>query len=453
VYANDFDPRRSNVEFAAYQFLHVERMGLLQQIVPALAGNLSYWLALGDAEIAEFKRGCEQSRRPDASGYQALAQALDWIRTLHHETLKPMAVATTEPLLTIPNTGVIVPQSRKQSLEALVQQWTAAAERVAASHYAGHAARTLNHAREIGLWLANERPRLLVTGAAGTILWDPDRPDDLEPVMRALEQITDSAAPSLLRDLALIDERTRHFLDSLRAPDALPAPHADTAQNGLCYLHIARKLLAYNLREGRMQRLREPAPPYERWMLAARSIHEWAHLAVDAGWVTVAPANASDHARRRADLAALYDELVAGAPAHVRAHTQPDLARLAQGAATGAALADFTLARMPDYQANLLARRYLTAGESQTYVRNNVASLALDYPATQLYQRLARYVFEAQYLRLAEIADPLAYLVSSTWLAEQYLQTGVIARPDLERLFDLTGALCTDHQIDEDKFA
>jgi hypothetical protein len=137
----------------------------------------------------------------------------------------------------------------------------------------------------------------------------------------------------------------------------------------------------------------------------------------------------------------------------VRALTQPDLARLANGGGTGAALTEFTLARMPDYQANLLARRYLTAAEGQTYVRNNVSSLALDYAPAQLYLRLARYVFEAQYLRLAEIADPIAYLVSSTWLGEQYFQTGVLGRPDLERLFDLVGSLCTDHQVDEEKFA
>ncbi|MFO0980221.1 MAG: hypothetical protein U1E76_00495 [Planctomycetota bacterium] len=89
VYASDFDPQPSHREFAAYQLLQVERMGLLQQVVPALAHNLSYFLLRSADEIAAFVAACERSPRPDATAYQALARAMPWVVTLHHETLRP----------------------------------------------------------------------------------------------------------------------------------------------------------------------------------------------------------------------------------------------------------------------------------------------------------------------------------------------------------------------------
>ncbi|MFO0980220.1 MAG: hypothetical protein U1E76_00490 [Planctomycetota bacterium] len=69
-----------------------------------------------------------------------------------------------------------MPRSRQRDLEQLVATWSATAERVARGHFAAHAEQRRDHGPELGAWLAAQRPRLLVTGAAGAILWDPDQP-------------------------------------------------------------------------------------------------------------------------------------------------------------------------------------------------------------------------------------------------------------------------------------
>src|SRR4029077_20269193 len=91
---------------------------------------------------------------------------------------------------------------------------------------------------------------------------------------------------------------------------ALPAPDADSAQSGYSYLHRERGLIAYNLHEPGMERLRGPALPFARAMLAARTMHEWAHLAVDAGWVR----RSVDADGWRERVAALAAALGAGGP-------------------------------------------------------------------------------------------------------------------------------------------
>ena len=80
-------------------------------------------------------------------------------------------------------------------------------------------------------------------------------------------------------------------------------------------MHRARRLLAYNLDEPGIDRRHGPALPYARAMLGARAVHEWAHLAVDAGWVPLAvPAATFEH--RLGALAAQLDAVVARAPEH-----------------------------------------------------------------------------------------------------------------------------------------
>ena len=78
-------------------------------------------------------------------------------------------------------------------------------------------------------------------------------------------------------------------------------------------MHRDRRLLAYNLDEPGIDRLHGPALPYARAMLGARTVHEWAHLAVDAGWVPLA-VPAAELAQRVAALAARLEALIAAAP-------------------------------------------------------------------------------------------------------------------------------------------
>ena len=100
-----------------------------------------------------------------------------------------------------------------------------------------------------------------------------------------------------------------------------------------------------------MERLHGPALPYARAMLGARTAHEWAHLAVAAGWVPrTVVARASTRALRAA-LAAALDAAIAAAPAAVRRATAADLARARRASAAPAhALARLTAhphARLP----------------------------------------------------------------------------------------------------------
>ncbi len=453
LYVSDFDPALSHREFGAYQLLHVERMGLLQEVTQAVVRNLSYWLTRSDDEIAQFSAACARTPRPDAAAFRALADALPWIRRLHHASLKPPVLISLEPTTAIPQSGLLVPRSLQPRLETLKRRWTAAATRAVDSFRTAHARRGRDRAGELCRWLRDAQPRVLLTTDGGRIVWDPDEPDQIAAVRAALGGIGESAAHRIRDDVTIIDERSRRFLTSLAEPDALPAPHRDTAQGGLSYLHVDRKLIAYNLREPAMDRLHAPTPPYERFMLAARTIHEWGHLAADAGWIPVRDDRRAAHVELRVQLAVLFDEVVRDAPPAVRSLTGNEIIRLtAEAGSAGAALAQIPLNRMPDYQANLLARRYLTAAELETYIRNNVYSLTLEYPAAKLFQRLARYAYEYQYLRLSQIADPRAYFLGSTWFAEEYLEPRIVTEAQLTRLLDVVGSLCDCYTVDETKF-
>lgn len=71
-----------------------------------------------------------------------------------------------------------------------------------------------------------------------------------------------------------------------------------------------------------------------------------------------------------------------------------------------AALTRLLLTRMPDYQANLIARRFLSVAEHETYVRHNVRTLRAQYPPARLWRMLIRYLYEYQYLGFSAVGDP-----------------------------------------------
>ena len=456
LYASDFDPAESNVELGAFLLLQVEREGLMRQLLPAFAQNLSYWLVRGDEEVELFRAACARSSRPDAEGYRALADALPWLRELHHRELAPARIAVPGGYATVPGTGLEVRRADLPRLEELLATWWRVAQGVADQYYsrAAGAGRTREHAGELLDWLRAAAPRVLVTGAGNAPLWDPDRPEEVATLRAELTELPEAAARSLRADLEIVGRRSQRFVDALRTPGELPAPDPRSAdQNGLCYMHLERGEIAYNLREPGMQRLREPAPPYERPLLAARAVHEWGHRAAGAGWVRVPEESRARWEELAAETADLHERILGSAPSGVRRLCAPSLARLARGhASTGAALVRFSLGRIEDFLSNLLSQRFLEAEERETYVRNQVRSLAHEIPPEGTFERLARYAYEYQYLRFSAVPDPLAYFLRSTWFPEQYLVPGIVTEDDFRRLLAAMGRLCDLYAVDERRF-
>ncbi len=453
----DFEPRTSSLEFSIYQFFHAERMGLARQIVPALVHGLGYWLARTREELEDFRAGCRRAGAGEASGWRALARALDWIPDCFHETLKPppqiSSQVSSRSVGEIPGTGLLLPERLRGELERLVGAWTQAAEQRVSAHVSAHAARSGKEADELAEWVRAEQPLLIVTGRGDDPVWDPEVPKGIERLCSELSGSTAAAARSLRADWSVVDARSRSFLDSLLRPQDLPAAGPGLDQSGLCYMRRERRLIAYNVHEPGMKRLQEPAPPFERWMLGARTIHEWGHLAVDAGYVPVPPSRESAFRSAREELGELLDSIAADAPAPLRAHAANHLAALERRAGTvGRALVASLIARMSDWQSNLLAQRYLTREERETYARNNVRCLLRELDSTQLFEALARYAFEVQYLAFSAVARPWEYFLASTWFAEQFLARGVLSESRLERLLALVGELCRCHEIDEARF-
>jgi hypothetical protein len=202
-----------------------------------------------------------------------------------------------------------------------------------------------------------------------------------------------------------------------------------------------------------MQRLREPGVPFERWMLAARTIHEWGHLAVEAGLVPVPEARAAEFAAVQGELAELFEGIARDCPAPLRAHASRSLAALAaKTGSIGRTLVSQCLERMSDWQANLLAQRYLEPVERETYVRNNVRPLLGELDSTQLFQALARYAFEYQYLRFDVERDARSYFLACTWFGEQFLARRLLSEARLDALLDVMGRLCLCHAVDATRF-
>jgi hypothetical protein len=220
-------------------------------------------------------------------------------------------------------------------------------------------------------------------------------------------------------------------------------------QEGLAYLHRERNTIAYPLAGKEAHRLREPAPPFERAMLAARTIHEWGHAAVDQGWVAVPEERRAAHAAVRAELVELLDAVWRAAPAALILLTRPDVDR---PPGPGETLVRALEGRMMDFQVNLLAARYLEPLELATYVRNNVRCLAREYGPQGHYHLLARYAYEAQYLRFLGPLERLDYLAKSAWLERHFVASGVISNAQLTRLFELTARWCDGHAVDERPF-
>lgn len=449
LHACDFDPSLSHPELGAYLFAHGDRMALSGEVTLASLHNAAWWLERSDEECAAFAAAAERSRRPDAEGFRAIARALPWLRRLRHETLAPPAAST--PHRPIPGTGLLVPQGLEHEPRTLVDAWVVAARRALESYRAAWQAEPTRVAADLVEWLARESPPVLVTAGRDRVLWDPAHPDRTGALRGALKRGDAAGVAAVRDDLQVVARHTRAFLAALADPDALPSPGPEIDAGGYTWLHRERRMIAYDLDEPGMERLAGPALPYARAMLGARTIHEWAHLAVDAGWVPCAAGEAVFVERSRA-LADAFRAVIAAASPGLRAFTAADLADLAGGGDPGEALVRLFLARISDFQANLLAQRFLERGEIETYVRHNIRTLRFVHPPTQLLRMLVRYLFELQYLRFSEVADARTFLVRSTWFDSDFFGTGLLDPPRFEVLADRAAALCDCYAVDESRF-
>jgi hypothetical protein len=180
-------------------------------------------------------------------------------------------------------------------------------------------------------------------------------------------------------------------------------------------------------------------------------VHEWAHLAVDAGWV---PCNVGDAelAARHRDLEQQLAATIQGLLPPARAMVAGDLAALAEGGSPAARLVGIFVARRADFQSNLLARRFLAVDEVETYVRHNVRTLRPSYAPSQLLRMLVRYLHEYQYLAFSRISDPRTYFVRSTWFDADFFVTGVVDPDRFAALASAAARVNAAYAVDESRF-
>jgi hypothetical protein len=320
LYAGDLDPDASHPEFAAYLLAHGDRLMVLGEVTMAALHHAAWWLERSDAECAAFADAAARSGRPDADAFRRLAAALPWLRRLGHATLRPCH----ESHRTIPDTEIQVPRDVETEPPTLVRGWTTTAQRAVATYTARWQRPAPDATGALLDWLSTDGPPLVIV-ASGRTLWDPMAPERLGPLRTELKRCSGAAVLDVDADLRVVADRTRRFVGALNDPAALP-PATDAEQSGYVFMHRDRGLLAYDLDEPTVDRRHGPALPFARAMLGARAIHEWAHRAVDAGWVPWS-LPAAERARRLAALVALLDAAIADAPADARAVTASDLAR------------------------------------------------------------------------------------------------------------------------------
>lgn len=435
LYAGDFDPTASHPEFAAYLFAHGDRLAVLGEVTRAALHAAAWWLERDDAECAAFAAAAARTTRPDADALRLLADALPWLRQLGHAALRPCP----GPHRTIAATDLQVPVALEAAPPALVQGWTDTARGAVAAYSQRWRAADPAAVTELVDWLASDAPPVLVVARRARVLWDPATPQRVGPLRTELKRGSGAAVREVLADLRCAADHSRRFLAALVDADALPPP-SDAEQSGYVYMHATRALLAYDLDEPTVDRRGGPALPFARAMLGARAAHEWAHRAVDAGWVPWS-LDEAEHDRRRDAVAALLDAAVAGAPPPLRA-----------GAGPGTELADVLMRRMSDFQSNLLAQRFLGQAERETYVRQNIRTLRPEYPPAERWRMLVRYLYELQYLRFSAVPDPRRFLRDSTWFDADFFASGALTPARFDQLVDAVAALCDGYAVDESRF-
>ena len=449
LYASDFDPSQSNLEYATYQLVHAERLAAERQMGRAMALNLGWWLVREPAEREAFAQAARVASRPDASAFVALAEALPWIDSFYHAELRRPDTRPDEPYAEIPGMHLFVPRSRGEDLRALVKTFEAVGLEVAHRHAQVEASGACRPEplQRLCAWLERERPAIRLLDEANAVLWDREAPDS-SATRRRLEQVPAPVVQSLQADLEVVGARTQRFFDAAIDPDGLPRHVHDVESDGGTWVDPEARVMVYALVQPGLDSTAEAAPPYHRLLLGARTMHEWGHLAAEAGWVGLPEKHRFDVVAARAEVAAAYERLLAGGSSRFREAAAEELRDLGIAASRcGAALTDLTLERTSDYLANLLMRELSPVEETEAYVRANVKTHVHE-PLGPM-QQIARYAYEFQYLHLSRMPEPLAYFLCSTWFPDYFLDTGLVQRTDFEQLLDAVSRVFALHHIDE----
>lgn len=431
LYDVDFDPERSDPEFAAYLLVHGDRMASTGEVTQAAVRNAAYWFERDAEEIAAFRRAAAASTRPDAAAFRALADAIDGLRHCADAHLRPPAIVAA--YRTIPGSSLLVPPAQEALLPRLVQTWTEVARAVVNEHRR-HAQQPDPQAlADLGAWLADMVPSVGIT-ARGKLVWDPREPTRLGMLRAELRPACGSAIRSIHADLRVAAAKTADFRAALRQPDTLPRPDPRLEQSGYVYLHRELALLAYDLHEPGIDRLALPALPYARAMLGARALHEWSHLAEEAGWIRRTIRDEAWAARvdrcRQAFATAIEQ-----APKALQRLTDASPNELVEGIVT----------RLGDFRANLVLAALATSSEREAYVRQNVRSLrGTGGPWT----RLARYLYEAQYLRFSACTDRRDTFFAATGFDTEFLDRGVLSEACFNELWAAVDGLCDPWEPD-----
>jgi hypothetical protein len=450
LYETDLDPERSHPELVTYALLHGDRLLEAPEIGRVAIDLAPYWFERTPVELRAFADAARASTSPDGAVFREVGDALSWLKELRHETLRPPRLGAHRA---IPGTGLLVPRRLEARPDALVERCRERARASIAQFRAGRGTAGKPAAERLVAWLSTTTPPVLVTasGTGGTPLWDPDAPERVDRLAAALAGSLGEALDDVLSDLQVIAAHSRRFHAALAHPDTLPRPDADATQRGYTFLHRDRGLLAYDLDEPGLERLRTPSLPYAREMLGARAWHEWAHLAVDGGCV---PRTVDDESWRELEhrFADLLDQALREAPRSVRAETAVDLESLPAAGSAGARLVRLFATRLPDYRANLLACRFMNDAERETYVRQNVRSLRREYAPTARWRLLVRLLFEAQYLSFSAIEEPRSYFLDTTWFRDDFLDSELLDDEAFDALSAAARALCEAHAVDEGRF-
>ncbi len=446
IYASDLDPETCTPESAAFHLLFAERLGQTKRYGKALLASLPFLLSLDDAQAAAFIRGAESATRPDAEMPRRLAALLPRIRTHVLAEGAGLAGAPPEGWGKIQGTGLAIDRAFFPELSRLGAEVEAVAGAVATSYLERQRTRTKSHENDVVAFLRDARPQLLVLSEDGETLWDPERPTETSALAGALASIGELPAKSLIADLKTIDRVTKRFFEAIAEPSTLEVPVESMEEAGGVFVHHERKLVAYALVQPGLDARVEAAPPVHRMLLAARTAHEWGHLAVDSGLVPIPEKNRRRFDEASDELRALFLRIYKKMPASAKPMLDEEVAELEK---TGTRIEMLPLTRIEDYRSNLIARRILRPEELEAYVRVNVRSLAAE--PIGILQKLARYAYEGQYLGLISMTDPLSYLFSGTYLREELIASDFVSEAALRELFALVRTLCTSYEIDEAK--
>ena len=447
LYVADFQPETSSVEHAAYQLILAERLGQTRRMGLAALEALPYLAQLDDDGVADFTRGAERSQRPDAEAARLVAEALPKLRG--HLHIDGLATAPKPPTGygRIKGTPIVVAVEQAPVIQALVKRLDAICGEVVTAYFEREAVRSPAQptaAERLLGYLAEEAPELVIVDDAGVIMWDRREPTALDGVREAFAAAGDRPLQSLLADLRSIDTTTKLFFARVIGAESFSIPNQNLEEAGGVFIHQSRGLLAYALPQPGFEPLREQAPPFHRPLLVARAMHEWGHIAVDAGMVPVPASRRADFEAAGELLASTFAAIVAGLPSDARGAADRELAAMK---AEGTRLEELPFSRLEDYRSNLLCRRLLPRGPVDAYVRANVRSLESE-PVGPL-RKLARYAYEAQYLFLAGLRDPLRYLFEGTYFREEYTQAGLLSEAMAKKLIAAVGELCGCYELDE----